>query len=123
MSRRPATFTKAEGKTSLYRHYNELGILLYVGISSDHHLRFQSHLKFAEWKDRIATVKIERFNTRDEAAAAEIAAIQTEEPLYNTHHQREGSVGHTLKRLLKQIEMEDLIDWEDECSEECDEAI
>lgn len=104
-------------RTSLYRHYNDLGILLYVGISSDHHLRFQSHLKFSEWKDKIATVKIERFPTREEAAAAEIAAIQAEEPLFNTHHQREGSVGHTLKKLFRQFEIEDREELEEECDE------
>ena len=109
--------------TALYRHFNEHGILLYVGISSDHHLRFQSHLKAAEWKERITKVTIERFSTREEAHAAEIAAIENEEPLWNKHHQRKGSIGHTLKWLLPALEQQDYEEWLEEQLEACDEAI
>jgi len=64
--------------TALYRHFNAAGSLLYVGIADDHHVRFKAHLRFADWKDQIATVKIERFTTREEAHAAEVVAIRSE---------------------------------------------
>ena len=96
--------------TSLYRHYNDKGILLYVGIADDHHIRFQSHLKFSEWKDRISSVKIEKYPTRKAAADAEIVAIKSEHPLYNRHHQTKGSIGDVLRQVLKAIDYQELED-------------
>jgi Glu-tRNA(Gln) amidotransferase subunit E-like FAD-binding protein len=99
--------------TSLYRHFNSNGVLLYVGVADEHHIRFRSHLKLSEWKDKIASVTIEKFDTREEATAAEIKAIQTEEPLYNSCHQRKDSRGYVLKKILRMMdhdEVEDLID-------------
>jgi hypothetical protein len=102
--------------TSLYRHFNATGVLLYVGIATDHHIRFRSHLKLSEWKDKIATVTVERFSTRAEAEAAEVAAIQTEEPLYNSCHQRKGSRGDVLRWVFRQSDKDDLEDLIDDCN-------
>lgn len=102
---------------SLYRHYNANGILLYVGIAKDHHIRFRTHLKLSEWKNKIASITIEKFPTREAAFAAEIAAIQTEEPLYNSCHQRKGSKGDVLRKVMRAIDYQDVEDLVDDINE------
>ena len=73
-----------EGETELYRHYDAEGKLLYVGISLSAVIRLAAHKHSSEWFDRIAMVKIERFQNRRAALVAERAAILTEDPEYNT---------------------------------------
>lgn len=75
-------------KTCLYRHFDKDGRLLYVGIARDHQSRLKSHSRYSEWRYSIATVTLEYFSTREDAAKAEIRAIQTERPLHNIVHQR-----------------------------------
>lgn len=72
----------ARKPTALYRHYDESGALLYVGISLNPIRRLQQHEKSA-WCDSIATIKIERFAHRREAIEAEERAIKAESPLHN----------------------------------------
>lgn len=67
----------------LYRHYDEDGILLYVGESINAISRLYQHTREAKWADDIRTVTIEVFPSRDEAIEAETSAIQSERPLYN----------------------------------------
>lgn len=77
--------------TSLYRHYDEAGELLYVGISIDAIARFKQHADSRkDWVNSIASVKIQKFETRAEALAAEKLAILTENPKYNIVHNRYG---------------------------------
>lgn len=116
-------------KTSLYRHYNANGDLLYVGIASSHLVKLGTHMETADWRDMIATIKVEHFATREEAIAAEKTAIETEEPLFNLVHTKAGTRGGMLRRAFHKIdldEIEDLIDdvngslcstYRDECLE------
>lgn len=67
----------------LYRHYNEKGELLYVGISLSAISRLAQHSVNAKWYDEICTVKIQKFKTREQAIAAEALAIKAESPIYN----------------------------------------
>ncbi len=69
--------------TSLYRHFDESGSLLYVGISLSAVARLKQHMDAAHWSDRITSVKIEQHPTRSAALDAECAAIQLERPLWN----------------------------------------
>lgn len=70
--------------TELYRHYDELDRLLYVGVSSSALVRFLSgHRSNATWADRTVKITIERFPTREEALGAEQVAIKTEGPIHN----------------------------------------
>lgn len=71
--------------TYLYRHYDKNGMLLYVGVSQSFVQRTKQHLRLSHWSDDIATIKIERFETRDAAFWAEVDAIATEKPLYNKY--------------------------------------
>ena len=70
-------------RTSLYRHFNEDGLLLYVGISLNHIARLGQHSKKAHWFDTISRVEIEHFPDRLSAEKAEYQAIRDEKPLHN----------------------------------------
>ena len=73
-------------KTSLYRHFAEDGELLYIGISVSFLSRLGQHEKHSPWFDRIYSVTVEHFDTREEALKAERDAIKSESPTHNKHH-------------------------------------
>lgn len=72
-----------EGPTQLYRHFDSEGRLLYVGISLSAITRLAQHRSASHWSRAIASVRIECFDTRREALAAEAKAILEERPLHN----------------------------------------
>ncbi len=74
--------------TKLYRYFDKEGVLLYIGISSRPGSRMQEHITQKSWSNEIADIKLETFDTRKEAEAAEKAAIRTENPKYNVTHNR-----------------------------------
>lgn len=76
----------APAMTSLYRWFDADGELLYIGISGELALRQNGHSKKSSWSDFASTSTVERFATRDEARAAERAAIEAEQPLFNGTH-------------------------------------
>lgn len=81
------------GSIGLYRHYDQLGELLYVGISNDIEIRHRSHRTGSAWFD-LADVRrrtVEWFTTREEALEAERAAIYEEKPLFNKNHNSDRS--------------------------------
>ena len=67
----------------LYRHFDKTGALLYVGISLSTVKRLSEHKQGSHWYRDIVRVEIEHYETREEAIAAEIAAIRAENPLHN----------------------------------------
>lgn len=69
--------------TSLYRHFNATGDLLYVGISINAFERYKQHASEKEWFDDVSNMTIERFDTRQCALEAEMSAIKNENPKYN----------------------------------------
>lgn len=76
-------------RTALYRLYDGDGRLLYVGIAKDPEKRLRAHRwgpDRADWRHDIATQSVEWRDTREEAEAAEIAAIRSELPLHNRRH-------------------------------------
>jgi predicted GIY-YIG superfamily endonuclease len=73
-------------RTSLYRHYDSNGILLYIGVSLSQLRRLQEHSRNSSWFDTVATIKVEYFETRNLALQAEQAAIILEKPLHNKAH-------------------------------------
>lgn len=68
--------------TYLYRLYDESGALLYVGIATGLGHRFDEHQK-KPWFPDVLTVRLERFASREDALAAEKAAIAAESPPHN----------------------------------------
>lgn len=69
--------------TNLYRHFDENGILLYVGVSLSAIKRLSAHATRSPWSNEIKRVDIQSFLTRKEALAAESTAIRDESPRYN----------------------------------------
>jgi predicted GIY-YIG superfamily endonuclease len=72
--------------TSLYRMYDSSQRLLYVGITSRGPRRWREHMASKAWWDEVATVSVEHFPLRSDAASAEQWAIRNERPLYNVAH-------------------------------------
>jgi predicted DNA-binding transcriptional regulator AlpA len=70
-------------KTSLYRHFDKTGRLLYVGVSLSAMRRLSEHSGNSAWAASIARVTIEHFQTREQALDAERLAVRAERPLYN----------------------------------------
>ena len=72
--------------TCIYRAFDIDGRLLYVGISLWLINRLSGHRRSAAWFEHVATISIERHETRAAAMAAEAAAIISERPLHNIQH-------------------------------------
>ena len=91
-------------KTALYRMWGNDGQLLYVGISKSALGRLGQHLTEKSWAADIVNVTIETFPTREQAAAAEVAAIKTEKPLHNVTHNGSGAyIGNRNSALEKAV--------------------
>jgi hypothetical protein len=73
----------AKWKHNLYRHYDENGKLLHVGVSISAMKRLADHRHRAHWFDRIARMEVEKFPTREASLAAETNAIRAENPECN----------------------------------------
>lgn len=69
--------------TTLYRLFDTEGALLYVGIAGNPGRRWEQHRKDKPWWGDVASTRLEHFATREEAAAAELEAIRTEDPRHN----------------------------------------
>jgi hypothetical protein len=67
----------------LYRHRNETGTLLYVGVSLRSMSRLMQHSKDARWFDKISRVDLQHFADMKSAREAERIAILVERPRYN----------------------------------------
>lgn len=72
--------------TTLYRFFDAQDRLLYVGIAGRPAERAHQHSKKKEWWSEVDHSTYEHFSTREAAAAAEVAAIVTEHPVYNVVH-------------------------------------
>jgi len=70
----------------LYRFYDALDQLLYVGITNNPRARFGQHNSDKPWFKKVVRSTMEHFDTRAELEAAEIVAIQSELPIYNRAH-------------------------------------
>jgi hypothetical protein len=79
---------KSPGRTALYRLYDGVGCLLYVGITGNLDARWGQHSVKAKWWSEVVERTVEWHKTRALAEAAERAAIASERPRWNVHHQR-----------------------------------
>lgn len=70
--------------TTLYRFFDERHRLLYVGISANAYARIAMHSKVQPWWQRVRQATMEHFPDRPAARHAELVAIQTEHPIFNT---------------------------------------
>lgn len=70
----------------LYRHYDENGTLLYIGVSTSFFERLSQHKCHSTWFNQIQTMTLERFSTKVEMLKAEKKAIKKEKPVHNVHY-------------------------------------
>lgn len=82
-----ATYGKSDGgpvgRTALYRHYDDRGVLLYVGIAHNPNDRAESHRRSSRWAKFSVEMSVEWLDTRPDALAAESSAIHAERPVFN----------------------------------------
>lgn len=73
-------------RTALYRHFDDQGRLLYVGISKHPTQRLSEHERASDWAPLISRIEIEWHDTRGDAETAEVHAIRHERPKFNRAH-------------------------------------
>ena len=73
-------------KTCLYRHFDQTGALLYVGISGNPFARTCQHKTTADHFHEITKINIEWFDSREVALVRETEAIKNESPKYNNYN-------------------------------------
>lgn len=68
---------------TLYRFFDADGALLYVGISEHPLVRLDMHTHTQPWWSLVTSATFEQHQTREDARAAELAAIRSEHPAFN----------------------------------------
>lgn len=97
-----ADATATAGTTALYRHFDDLDQLLYVGITNDPTLRADQHDRDSRWFRFVASTDTEWFDTRKAADEAERVAIRDESPIFNQTHNkanRDAAIGYLFAAL------------------------
>ena len=69
----------------VYKIYDSLGCLLYVGITFDIRTRMKAHERTSDWYPAHVFVELSKHESRAEAAAEETRVIKTECPIFNVH--------------------------------------
>lgn len=72
--------------TSVYRYYDSIGILIYVGITRQGMGRNTQHNGKAEWWPFVARQEVDHFPTRGAAAMREKELIRSHRPPFNKQH-------------------------------------
>jgi hypothetical protein len=78
--------------TSVYRYYDQHGLLLYVGVTSRGIQRNREHNTTKEWWPYVVSQQVDHHATRGRALAAERHLIQTFHPPFNTQHNPESHI-------------------------------
>lgn len=86
-------------RTALYRIRGEAAVLLYIGITNSPAIRWNAHQQAQPWWDELRSLTVEWHETRDEAEAAEKAAILAEQPKYNVTYLKPSGVSRERKPL------------------------
>lgn len=74
------------GRTAVYRPFDRLDALLYVGITNNLEARFAQHAADKDWWSAVRRIEVHWYATRREALEAEWMAIKTEGPIHNKQH-------------------------------------
>ncbi len=70
---------------TLYRLFNEKGLLLYVGRTIDVATRLRSHQAKKDWWSDVSMITLERHDSAEVLREAERAAIRDERPHWNAN--------------------------------------
>ena len=68
---------------TLYKAYDSLGCLLYVGITYDMRVRMRGHRRTARWWGEHVYMETQVYPNRTTAYSAELQIILYESPVYN----------------------------------------
>lgn len=74
---------RANVPTYVYRCYDSVGTLLYIGCTNQPIQRVETHRRTSWWGDRFDHVRYTVFPNREKALAVENAAIYAERPICN----------------------------------------
>lgn len=77
----------AHSRTCVYRLYDDIDTLLYVGMTKNPLGRFAKHVS-KPWWPHVARRELEWFPNRTEALEAEKSAIHHEDPVHNASRPR-----------------------------------
>lgn len=83
---RARAFRWPHRRCALYRQYDDQGVLLYVGISTDLATRRRAHVKASVWVQFASVESSIWFDSVEVAMAAEQDAIVNERPIFNIVH-------------------------------------
>jgi hypothetical protein len=92
-------------RTALYRVYDDVGVLLYIGVSGNFGVRWQKHAATKPWWGNVRSQTIYWYDSRDEALDAEALAIFREQPKYNIMHRSQARRLQAVQRRLRALPM------------------
>lgn len=72
--------------TTLYRSFDESGILLYIGIADAPVTRFEQHGRSSAWAIYTSSLTFSSYTDREDCLLAEKHAVRHEDPVYNIVH-------------------------------------
>lgn len=75
--------------TTLYRHFDDGGHLLYVGITKNMKQRTSAHKSGSKWFSLVVKTTTEKFENHGMAVMMERAAIFKESPKFNVKHSQD----------------------------------
>lgn len=108
--------TTSNQRTALYRLYDDGGVLLYIGISTQPEIRWTQHASDKPWWSLVQRREVEWHPDRTAAEKAEQEAVRTEGPLYNTAGSERSLVAahfpiaDTLTQSQARLRISDLLD-------------
>lgn len=94
------TVPGSDARTALYRLYGASDRLLYVGITDNPNRRWTQHATDKPWWPEVTRKALAWLDTREDAAAAETAAIRGEKPVHNHTHNPSAILGRLDNRAI-----------------------
>lgn len=102
-----APMSENDTPTTLYRLFDQTGVLLYVGIAGNPGRRWEQHRADKPWWGDVATTRLEHFPTREAALSAELDAIRSENPRHNVVGKNQQSTRGFTRWLSRQRDRND----------------
>ena len=96
-------------QNALYRYFDAVDRLIYVGKSGNVASRNSGHIKRSEWIQFAVRSTFERFPTPEELSEAERKAIATEHPIFNIQGNDTPEARDRLRAYLEEVGRPDLI--------------
>jgi hypothetical protein len=80
-------------RTAVYRIRGEGDELIYIGMTNSIPIRWNGHERVQPWWDEIRSLTVDWYESREEAAEVEKAAIPAEQPKYNVTYLKPARTG------------------------------